>query len=82
LVKVVHAGPARNQLREALNDLGRRIAAEWAKDNSVRKITTADLGAFGERFREAREREDGSGRELQAATAAIRAEVEAKLARQ
>lgn len=28
------------------NVLGRVIAAEWAKDNSIRKISTADLGDF------------------------------------
>lgn len=30
------------------NIVGRVIAAEWAKDNDVRKITTSDLGEFAE----------------------------------
>lgn len=30
-----------------LQDLAKRLAAEWAKDNSVRKVSTSDLQSWG-----------------------------------
>jgi hypothetical protein len=39
--------------RAAIESTGRVIAAEWAKDNSVRKVSTSDLQAWGARFKDA-----------------------------
>ncbi|HLE96178.1 MAG TPA: hypothetical protein VI997_02305 [Candidatus Thermoplasmatota archaeon] len=38
---------ARPQAARLLDELGRRMAAEWAKDNAVRKVSTGDLQAWG-----------------------------------
>jgi len=65
----------RNELRAQINDLGRRIAAEWSKDNGVRKINTQDLQQYARRFFAARKKDDGSGKAIREEIAAIRAEV-------
>jgi hypothetical protein len=70
---------ARDELRSDLNELGRRIAAEWSKDNGVRKIDTAALRVLGGRITKAAKRDDGSGRAIQEEILAIRAEVDARL---
>jgi hypothetical protein len=70
---------ARDELRSDLNELGRRIAAEWSKDNGVRKIDTAALRVLGGRITKAAKRDDGSGRAIQEELQAIRAEVDARL---
>lgn len=70
---------ARDELRAELNELGRRVAAEWAKDNAVRKIDTAALRVLGGRITKATRRDDGSGQTIQEELKAIRAEVDAKL---
>lgn len=38
--------------REAIVRVGRALAAEWAKDNAVRKVSTSDLQAWGKRLSE------------------------------
>ncbi|HUR68879.1 MAG TPA: hypothetical protein VM370_06500 [Candidatus Thermoplasmatota archaeon] len=57
--------------REAIERTGRALAAEWAKDNSVRKVATSDLQAWGKRFSDAAKTSDG--------LAAALAEVEGEL---
>lgn len=64
-----HAAP---ELRQALDETGRALAAEWAKDNAVRKVSTSDLQAWGKRFEGAA----GDLRGLLAALDEVRAEVE------
>lgn len=44
---------AHGTLRPRLEATGRRLAAEWAKDNAVRRVSTADLQAWGKRFGDA-----------------------------
>lgn len=39
--------------RSALAETGRALAAEWAKDNAVRKVTTDDLRKWGGEFSDA-----------------------------
>jgi hypothetical protein len=39
--------------RRELEKTGRVIAAEWAKDNAVRKVSTSDLQAWGKQFSDA-----------------------------
>jgi hypothetical protein len=79
LLKGVKSEPTRDELRASLNHLGRRLAAEWAKDNGVRKIDTSALKDFGERLQKAKERDDGNGQALREAIEAVRADVETKL---
>ncbi len=70
LIEAVSDATAQNKLRARLNELGRSIVAEWAKDNSLRKIDTNDLRAFAKRLFDAKKKDDGLG-------AAIHAEIEA-----
>jgi hypothetical protein len=76
----VRSEKTRDELRSDLNELGRRVAAEWSKDNGVRKIDTAALRALGGRITKASQRDDGSGQAIQEELKAIRGEVDAKLA--
>ena len=69
---------ARRELTEALNALGKLGSREWAKDATVRKITTDDVRAWGKRLDQARRREDGTGTELLATVRTIRTEAERK----
>ena len=70
LLDTVTDAAAQNKLRARLNELGRAIVAEWAKDNSLRKIDTKDLRAFAKRLFDAKKKDDGWG-------TAIHAEIEA-----
>ena len=81
VLDMIRSDRVRAELLAALNELGRRIAAEWAKDNAVRAITTADLRSFGERLLSARDREDGSGAVVRAEIEAVQSEVNARLTR-
>lgn len=44
---------ARARMQAPLSEVGRLLAAEWAKDNAVRKVGTGDLQAWGRRFGDA-----------------------------
>lgn len=59
--------------RALLVDVGRALAAEWAKDNSVRKVSTSDLQAWGRQFENAAKDE--------ASLAAALRDVQAELAK-
>lgn len=48
----------RGEVHEALEGTARLLASEWAKDNSVRKVSTGDLQAWGRRFSDAAEDPD------------------------
>jgi len=39
--------------RADIERVGRALAAEWAKDNAVRKVSTSDLQAWGKKFGDA-----------------------------
>lgn len=43
----------RGSLEPLLDEVGRLLAAEWAKDNAVRKVSTGDLQAWGKQFGDA-----------------------------
>lgn len=45
--------------RDAIVRVGRALAAEWAKDNAVRKVATSDLQSWGKRFSDASKSADG-----------------------
>lgn len=44
---------ARDAAHRRLVETGRLLAAEWSKDNAVRKVSTGDLQAWGKRFGDA-----------------------------
>lgn len=44
-----------------LNALGRQIAQEWSKDNAIRRISSADLAAFGRQLERAAKIDNGTG---------------------
>jgi hypothetical protein len=60
-----------------LNELGKIISQEWAKDTSVRKITTADLRRWNEAISEARRGDDGGGQRILIVLKSIREKAEA-----
>ncbi len=77
----VQSEQVRDELRASLNELSQMIAAEWSKDNAVRKISTSDLSAFGSRLLLAKSKDDGTGANIRKEITAIWADVEAKLRR-
>ena len=59
----VGSGSQRSEMTTYLNVLGRVIAAEWSKDNAVRKISTSDVKLWGDRLKKAKRGDsDGSQR--------------------
>lgn len=62
LIEGVRSEAEGNRLRTRLNLLGRQIAAEWAKDYDVRKVTSAHLLSWGKRLEHAREHDAGDGK--------------------
>jgi hypothetical protein len=74
LVADVRPASAQKKLRSMLNAVGKEIAGEWAKDYKSRKVSSADLLAWGKTLEKAKARDDGSGVELRRAIEAIRAE--------
>ncbi len=44
---------AKESARGSVAAIGRLLAAEWAKDNDVRRVATGDLQSWGKRFAEA-----------------------------
>ena len=68
--KAVKSAGARQAVIARINELGQIISREWAKDSSVRKITTTDLRRWNDLMATARQSDDGSGiRIIQALTA-------------
>ena len=68
----------RESAGRAIDELGKLIGAEWAKDNNVRKIDTAALQAWGGQLRAAVR---AGGEELRAMIATVETEAKAKLER-
>ena len=60
-VSTVKSAPAHQAVRAQITELGKIISREWAKDSSVRKITTADLRRWNDLMVTARQSDDGSG---------------------
>lgn len=77
--ELLQAAPAadRADLARELAQTGRVLAAEWAKDNSVRKVGTNDLQEWGRAFGDAAR----DPRRLREALERVRAEVEARCGR-
>ena len=72
-------GPAREALRAALNQLGRVVAGEWAKDDAHSRIGDGDLSRWGLRLRRAAAADPGDGRAIWPAVRAVQAEANARL---
>ena len=62
-----------------VNDLGKKISTEWAKDSRVSRISTADLLRWNIVLMKAKHAENGLGNQLEAAVLEVRAEVTRKL---
>ena len=70
-VNKVKSAAARQAIVAQITDLGRIIGLEWAKDSSVRKITTADLRRWNE-LMATPQSDDGSGQRTIDALKAVR----------
>ncbi len=68
----VKSPEARQAVVAHIVELGRIIGLEWAKDSSVRKITTGDLRRWNDLMAAARQRDDGSGQQIIDALKAVR----------
>ncbi len=75
----VKSRESRQGLVERYNALGRILGGEWAKDYSVRKISTADLRRWHQVMNDAVRTEDGSGERIKQALDNIRAQAEKQL---
>jgi hypothetical protein len=71
-VSVVRSAETRQTVILQINELGRIVGREWAKDSSVRKITTADLRRWNDLMATARQNDDGSGQRIIEALRAVR----------
>jgi hypothetical protein len=79
LVVGVKQGPERKKLVKEINEFGKDICKEWAKDSSVCKVGTADLTRWGKVIEKAKKDDTGDGEELAKAIASIRAEYKKKV---
>jgi hypothetical protein len=79
IVAAVEDDQERQDLINMLDDLGKQISMEWAKDNGVRKISTVDLRRWNAVLASVRNNEDGTGARLKAALLNIRTEVTSKM---
>ncbi len=71
-LRTVRPAAARQAVIAQLNEVGRIISLEWAKDSSVRKITTTDLRCWNDVMATARQSDDGSGQQIIDALRAVR----------
>ena len=79
LVAEVRSESQRDRLWIRLNHLGRTIAAEWARDYDVRRVSTADLLAWGKMMEKARSRDSGDGAEIHRVLDTIAGQVQGKV---
>jgi hypothetical protein len=71
-VAKMKSAAGRQAVLAQLNELGKIIGLEWAKDSSVRKITTSDLRRWNDVMVAARQSDDGSGQRTIDALTAVR----------
>jgi hypothetical protein len=79
LVDGVKAGPERKKLVKEVNEFGRDLCKEWAKDSSVCKVGTSDLSRWGKMVEKAKKADAGDGEELGRAIATVREEYKKKV---
>lgn len=70
----------RAALLKEMNEAGRLVSREWAKDGSVRKINTSDLIAWGNRLGVIRRQDKGVDAELLTTARQIHEEAKRKVA--
>jgi hypothetical protein len=75
----VKLNDARRTLVKKINHLGKLIGREWAKHESVRKITSDDLRRWHNQITAARRADDGSGQNIQNAVDRVRTQAERQL---
>jgi hypothetical protein len=75
----VKADDARPLLLKKINRLGKLIAQEWAKHDSVRKINTTDLKRWNDAITDARRKDDGTGQGILSAIDRICVQAERQL---
>lgn len=80
LVEGVKAGPERKKLVKEVNEFGRDLCKEWAKDSSVCKVSTSDLTRWGKMVEQAKKDDAGDGEALGKTIAEIRKEYQKKVA--
>ena len=78
-IRLVKSKQKQDELIVLLNELGKQISMEWAKDQGAGRISTADLIRWSPTISAARRAENGSGEGLKAAVLKVRAEVSRKL---
>ena len=79
VVEGVRSEIEQKRLRTELNAVGRDICAEWAKEYDDRKVSSADLLAWGKMLEKARADDDGTGAEIHRAIEEIRKDQRRKL---
>jgi hypothetical protein len=80
-VSVIKDKSKRNEFIRILNGQGKLIAKEWAKDRSVRKISTLDLLRWNGAIVRAERTEDGTGNIARPILQDLSAEIAKKLER-
>jgi hypothetical protein len=78
-VGMVRSKQKQDELIMLVNELGKQIAMEWAKDKGVGRISTADLIRWSPAIMAARRAENGSGERLKEVVLKVRADVARKL---
>lgn len=78
-LEVVKAEEVRPTLLTKINRLGKLISQEWAKHDSVRKITTTDLRRWHEVLTAARRNDDGTGHGIRKALDEIHEQIQRKV---
>jgi len=70
---------SKKKTEQMLNELGKKISAEWAKDNGVRKIDTGDVKKWANYLRAAKKKDAGDGTMVLKAVREIESEANKKL---
>jgi hypothetical protein len=78
---VVKSNDQRRDVVRRINELGKIISREWAKDDHTRKIKTTDLIRWNDVMLKARRSDDGRGRDIVKALQTVQGEAEKLLGR-
>jgi hypothetical protein len=73
---VVKSDEQRRKVVKRINELGKIISREWAKDDTVRKIKTIDFIRWNDAMLRARRTDDGGGRDIMKALDTVRHDAE------
>jgi hypothetical protein len=76
---MVKSKQKQDELIILVNELGKQISMEWAKDQGAGRISTADLIRWSPTISAARRAENGSGDRFKEAVLKVQAEVARKL---